>query len=153
MKLSLSLFFVSASLGAAELPASFVRAIHQIESSGQYGMILGDFKNGEYQSIGPIQIQKVYWLDSKTEGKYMQCTNLNYSVVVMENYFKRYCPKALRENDLEVLARTHNGGPNGPKNPKTKIYWKKIKEIMENARSECNTKGEILRLPKVKRDL
>ena len=31
-----------------------------------------------------------------------------------------------KDSDYEEIARSWNGGPKGPKNPKTYSYWKKV---------------------------
>jgi hypothetical protein len=39
-----------------------------------------------------------------------------------------------KDSDFEAIARSWNGGPKGPKNPKTYNYWKKV----ENQLTELN---------------
>jgi hypothetical protein len=102
-------------------------AIHQVETGGRTGAILGD--NG--RALGPLQIHKGYWLDSRVPGVYSSCTNLAYSQSVMLAYWKRYAPKALAANDLETLARIHNGGPLGYKKSATLGYWRKVKTHLD----------------------
>lgn len=136
MKSTIIVSILLSAISANALPEKFVKAIHQIESSGRVGMVLGDYckKTKTHRSIGPLQIQKAYFVDSGVKGNYLQCTNLSFSMRVMEGYFRRYCPKALRDNDLETLARVHNGGPNGKNNPKTQIYWRKVQKAMRPGR-------------------
>lgn len=48
------------------------------------------------------------------------------------HYWQRYAPKALGEElDYEVLARVHNGGPDGHNKPATEPYWQRVKETLE----------------------
>lgn len=125
MKIKLILFFASV-ITVNALPENFVKAIHQVETSGRVGPIKGD--GGK--ALGPLQIHFDYWKDSGVKGNYYQCSDLEYSKKVMRAYFERYAPKALEKNDYETLARIHNGGWNGKKNPKTRVYWEKVKKVM-----------------------
>ena len=145
MKLTTILLFASTSVAMAELPAKFIRAVHLVESGGKHGLILGDYdsKTKQYRSIGPLQIQRSYFVDSRIKGDWGQCTNLSFSIKVMEGYFTRYCPKALKDKNLQILAKTHNGGLNGPNNPKTKIYWLKIKKVMESSVTITNERKNL----------
>ncbi len=123
--MKLSLLLLSSTLaGAAELPQEFIRAIHQTESSGRLGAIVGD--NGK--AFGPLQIHRVCWRDSRVKGIYPQdCADLAYSIKVMTAYLNRYCPDAVKTKDFETMARVWNGGPNGFKKNSTRIYWTKVK--------------------------
>ena len=116
------IFWLSGNCLALDL--RFFKAIHSVESGGRFGAIIGD--NG--QALGPLQIHKRCWIDSKVKGKYMQCADFNYSVKVMEGYLKRYCPKAVQENNFEIMARTWNGGPS---QKGTDGYWKKVKQAID----------------------
>src|SRR5258708_4181401 len=66
-------------------------AICKVETNG--GKVKTDGDNGD--SIGDFQIKYGYWLDSKTPGKYTECRDHDYVELVMFNYWRRYCPKAL----------------------------------------------------------
>lgn len=123
MKLILASILLSTTVANA-LPESFVKAIHQVETSGRVGPIKGD--GGK--ALGPLQIHFNYWRDSGVKGNYQQCADLDYSKKVMRAYFERFAPKALEKNDLEVLSRVHNGGPMGYKNKSTIKYWEKVKK-------------------------
>lgn len=117
--------------GAAEVPISFFRAVHQVETSGRLGAIKGD--NG--RAFGPFQIHKSYWKDAvqfdKTiEGKYEDCANYHYSVQVVRAYLNRYAKAAVQDYDMETLARIHNGGPTGHKKAATKVYWDKVEKAL-----------------------
>lgn len=127
MKLTIALALGFASIASAELPASFVRAIHQVESSGRLGAIKGD--NG--LALGPLQIHRAYWQDSGIAGDYSQCADLEYSKRVMAAYLKRYAPKAVKANDFQTMARIHNGGPLGYKTKATLPYWNKAKKNLQ----------------------
>lgn len=111
-----------------QLDLKFIKAIHQVETSGRIGVIKGD--NGK--ALGPLQIHEVYWKDaceydkSLSSGSYSDCSNLLYSIRVATAYANRYAKKAIQDKDYETLARIHNGGPNGAKRQSTIKYWHKV---------------------------
>ena len=110
---------------AEPLPKFWV-ALHQVETRGRHGAIKGD--GG--RALGPLQIHYVYWKDAKVKGKYSDCSKLAYSITVAKAYMKRYAPNAYRDNNYEVLARIHNGGPSGHRKKATIKYWNKVRKEM-----------------------
>jgi hypothetical protein len=46
-------------------------------------------------------------------------------------YWRRYAAAALAAGDLATLARVHNGGPGGARNPATLAYWRRVRAAME----------------------
>lgn len=110
--------------------AKLLAAIMMVESGGNLTPPDGD--GGK--SIGPYQIQYVYWLDSKTPGKWEMCRDKKYSEKVIVNYWKRYAPKSVKKSlsmkDCEKLARIHNGGPKGHQKESTVKYWNKVKTYL-----------------------
>lgn len=118
---------LAATVNAAP-PESFWRALHQVESSGRRtGLILGD----QGRSRGPLQIQRSVWQDARIAGSYEQVDDLAYSRRVAVAYFKRYVPAAYERGDVEVLARTWNGGPRGAQKPQTKAYAARVRRAMQ----------------------
>jgi hypothetical protein len=112
-----------ASASHAAPPESFWRALHQVETSGRQGAILGD--NG--RSLGPLQISRAYHADSRVAGSYEQVTDLAYARRVATAYLKRYAPQAWAQGDVETLARIHNGGPAGARKTATLGYADKVR--------------------------
>jgi hypothetical protein len=115
-----------ASASHAAPPESFWRALHQVETSGRHGAILGD--NGK--SLGPLQISRAYHADSRVAGSYEQVTDLAYARRVVTAYLKRYAPQAWAQGDVEMLARVHNGGPSGHRKAATLGYAEKVRRAM-----------------------
>jgi hypothetical protein len=115
-----------ASASHAAPPESFWRALHQVETSGRHGAILGD--NGK--SLGPLQISRAYHADSRVAGSYEQVTDLAYARRVATAYLKRYAPQAWEAGDVATLARIHNGGPTGHKKTVTLGYADKVWRAM-----------------------
>lgn len=117
------------SVSAGEVNDQFLKALHQVESSGRVGNIVGD--NGK--ALGPLQIHRSYFndavaFDSTLTNRYETVTNLVYAQRVVSAYLNRYAPKAVKSNNFEVMARIHNGGPNGYKKSSTIPYWKKVQK-------------------------
>jgi len=106
-------------------------AIRQVESGGDNNAT-GD--NGN--AIGAYQIWRVYWQDAtdwcKTlKGSYEDVRSSEYAERVVVAYWHRYARAAIRDNDLETLARVHNGGPKGHKKSATDPYWNKVSKLMK----------------------
>lgn len=92
------------------------------------------------KAIGPYQIQRPYWIDSKIPGKFEDCRDAAYSRKVMIAYWRRYCPKALEALDAQSLARVHNGGPDGHKENSTKVFWRKVERELAKGREAAQRK-------------
>lgn len=108
-------------------------AMNMQEASGiKEGNIPGKNDNGKAR--GPFQIWENYWKDatqfSGIGGTYADCTNYAYSAKVVIAYWKRYAPKALAAEDLETLARVHNGGPAGARKVSTMFYWHEVRKYL-----------------------
>jgi hypothetical protein len=82
------------------------------------------------RSLGPYQIQERYWSDSRMRGRYDQVRNKLYAESTIVRYWRRYAPHALACVHAPTLARVHNGGPAGDRNPRTLGYWYKVKRAM-----------------------
>ena len=108
---------------------TFLNALHQVESGGKLGRIVGDHG----KALGPLQIHREYWNDVKNivGGKYENVEDLNYAKNTVIKYFLKYAKEALQNGDWEKLARIHNGGPRGDKNPKTLGYWERVKRHLK----------------------
>lgn len=121
------LLLVSSWKLAAQPSPKFWRALHLVETRGKHGAIRGD--NG--RALGPLQIHRAYWVDSRVAGKYEDCASLAYSIKVASAYMRRYSPTAWRDGNHQVLARIHNGGPRGHKKKATIKYWNKVRKEMK----------------------
>ena len=121
----LALVLALTATAHAEPPESFWRALHLVETSGRHGPILGD--NG--RSLGPLQISRAYFTDSRVGGTYEQVTDLGFARKVVSAYLKRYAPKAWAAGDVVTLARIHNGGPAGARKAATVSYGQKVARL------------------------
>lgn len=105
-------------------------AIRQVESSNRPDPPDGD----DGKAVGPMQIWRCYWADSRVPGRYEQCRDEPYARAVVMAYWRRWCPQALAREDLETLARTHNGGPRGGHKRSTRAYWVRCRVALAAAR-------------------
>ncbi len=105
----------------------FTEALNKVETGGRKsGKLLGD----DGKALGPLQIHRTYFIDSRSGGTYAQCEEYKFSCAVVRRYLERYAPKALRERDWKTCARIHNGGPQGLKKKQTLVYWKKVRKAL-----------------------
>jgi hypothetical protein len=116
------------SIVEAAPSARFWRALHLVETGGRHGPVRGD--GG--RALGPLQIHRSYWMDSRVGGRYEDCASLAYSVKVASAYMKRYAPNSWRTGNLRVLARIHNGGPKGYRKASTLGYWRKVERRLND---------------------
>ncbi len=121
----LALLLALAATAHAAPPESFWRALHLVETSGRHGAILGD--NG--RSLGPLQISRAYFADSRVIGTYEQVVDLGFARRVVSAYLKRYAPQAWAAGDVVTLARIHNGGPAGARKAATVNYGAKVQRL------------------------
>ncbi len=102
--------------------AEILAAIRMIESSGRDDPPDGD---GGF-AIGPYQIHRRYWEDSRLGGDYQDCRRREYAERVIIAFMRRHARKAWDARDAEVIARTHNGGPRGRDKRATDGYWARV---------------------------
>ena len=106
----------------------FFRALHIVETGGRLGPIKGD--GG--RALGPLQIHRAFHQDSGVPGAYENCADLDYSIRVVSAYLRRYAPRAWERADVTVLARIHNGGPQGHRKKATLAYAAKVRRALQN---------------------
>lgn len=106
--------------------AAFARAVHQVESGGRVGLIIGD----QGRALGPLQIHRGYWQDARQPGSYESVTNLAAATATMHAYLQRYAPAALAREDWQTCARIHNGGPRGASRTATLAYSRQVISVM-----------------------
>lgn len=61
-----------------------------------------------------------------------------------EYYGARYYRLTRRQADAEVLARIHNGGPDGWRKPSTRAYWTRVKSALILNALRVNAAGGVL---------
>ena len=122
-----------------EIIAILIPLLIQVESAGN-PLAQGDFRDGKPMAIGCLQIWPDYWTDGTQELKvdwdYQNAYKPAMAIAVTKAYLTRYGRNYRRQTgsdpSMEVLARIHNGGPQGwnPKHTKKYIktthYWKKV---------------------------
>jgi hypothetical protein len=127
MLICVMLFKSIACAQTIQVKAKFVKAINLVETGGKSGMIIG-----KHNEIGSLQIRRQCWKESGVKGRFEDCAKRDYSIAVMNAYFRKHARKALETNNYEVLARRWNGGPEGDKKQATLNYWKRVKAVMDN---------------------
>jgi len=108
---------------------NIVDALIQVESRGNDSAV-GDVHLGE-PSIGVLQIRPIMVREInrilKLKGSSHKYKNKDRfsrdKSIEMFTIWKEFHHK---DSDYEKIARSWNGGPKGPKNPKTYSYWKKV---------------------------
>jgi hypothetical protein len=109
--------------------SQFVAAVHQVETTGRTGFILGDSR----RSLGPLQISEAAWhdalsFDPSIGGKYSDCKNLKYATRIMNAYLNRHMPEAVKRGNWEACARLWNSGPAWhTKAQITNEYWAQVR--------------------------
>ena len=121
----LLLLATSASAMAADW-AGFVRAIHSVETGQRVGPILGD--GGK--SLGPLQVSRAAWQDSRVGGRYEDVADLAVATRVLRAYLQRYAPRALSAEDWFTCSRIWNGGPRGGSKNATLAYSRRVISVM-----------------------
>ena len=126
--------FVAANVAAVEITDSFLDAIVAVESGGNASAI-GD--NGN--AYGAYQIHESYVNDvNRISGKNFTHADAfdkkkakEMVKIYLTNYGKNYEKKTGNTATNEVLARIHNGGPNGWKKTATQKYWNKVQKELK----------------------
>lgn len=108
--------------------AEILRAIRLVESGDREDVADGD--GG--LAIGPYQIHRVYWQDAVRfapgiGGDYQDCRRRAYAERIVDAYMRKWVPQAWATGDAEVIARVHNGGPQGARKAATDGYWRKVR--------------------------
>jgi len=128
--------------------AEVLEAINQVEASGlKENVPPGD--GG--RALGPLQIHWAYWKDSWDHdqncphgvnhgafpGEYIGVELWDYACKVFDAYMCRYAgynvwTDTMDIDDVEIVAKIHNGGPNGPARDSTEPYWQLVKAQLPN---------------------
>lgn len=119
---------------AVQLPATDIyEAIAYVESRG-IDCAVGD--NGE--ALGRYQLHRIYVDDvnriAKTNYTYDDRLDAEKSLamvkIYLDYYGKRYTTLTGKPVTDEVIARMHNGGPDGFRKQSTIEYWNRVREAM-----------------------
>ena len=110
-----------------------IMALIAVESGGDDNAI-GD--GGK--ALGCLQIHAIYVRDvnriAGTEythtDAFDRVKSITMTGIYLAHYGKRYTRITGKPVTYEVLARIHNGGPDGWKKPATLKSWKKVRKVM-----------------------
>lgn len=99
----------------------------------------GDYRHGRPMAIGVLQLWDIY-VDDVNRFAQTSYTSVDrwdpiksreITKLYLIHYGKRYTRLTGKPCTFEVLARIHNGGPNGWKKEATKSYWKKVQKVLD----------------------
>lgn len=120
----------SSDADAREVADWLLSILWMAETDGDLDPPLGD--GGA--ALGPFQIHRIYWEDAKahdpTIPEYSRCSELVVGAQVVTAYMQRWAPDAWAAGDIETIARTHNGGPDGPSKASTDTYWARVQSYL-----------------------
>ena len=73
--------------------------------------------------------------------------SMDYSERVMQSYMNRYATvrRLGRQATDEDIARIHNGGPNGYRNPNTLQYWRKVQSYLPLIKQQGEEKERLVK--------
>lgn len=73
--------------------------------------------------------------------------SMDYSERVMQSYMNRYATvrRLGRRATDEDIARIHNGGPNGYRNPNTLQYWRKVQSYLPLIKQQGEEKERLVK--------
>jgi len=111
--------------------ADILDAIRQVESGGREAPPDGD----DGHAIGPFQIHRPYWADAVASepalgGSYQDCRKRAYAERVVAAYMQHYAKAAWTGGRGEIIARIHNGGPDGHRSRATLGYWRRVRALL-----------------------
>jgi hypothetical protein len=113
----------------------FLTALQSVESGGVKNPDLAVGDNGK--ALGRYQLHKIYVDDAVGYDKTLRGTYKEIATHPIDSgravmaYLSRYRQADINSNNVENLARCHNGGPNGHKKKATEKYWTKFKRIYD----------------------
>ena len=111
-------------------------AIRLVETGGEADPAAAVGDGG--RSFGPYQISRKYWLDAGAPCDWEDVRKQSAAEQVMLAYWKRYCSAALAQGNAMVLARIHNGGPNGLKKmTATEKYWRRVLTELNHRKAQA----------------
>ena len=131
-----SWLILAAPVLRAERLEHIFAAIRMVETGGEADPAAAVGDGG--RSFGPYQISRKYWLDAGARCDWEDVRKEAAAEKVMLAYWKRYCPAALEQGDAMVLARIHNGGPNGHRKVSaTEKYWRRVLTELNHRKAQA----------------
>jgi hypothetical protein len=115
----------------------FLHVLMLVESGGDINAV-GD-KHLQDKAYGLYQIRQIYLDDvNRIAGTSYTMDEVRHSkvlsrwcvIVYVRHYGKRYTRRTGLPVTMEVAARLHNGGPNGPWRESTDPHWGKFQKIL-----------------------
>lgn len=124
--------FLAKSTEIIQISDKFFKILGQIESNNN------DYAIGDSgKALGRYQIWRIYFKDAQNFDKslqnieYKQVTNEIVARRVVMAYLNKYCLNSVKSGNYEVMARIHNGGPDGQNKQNTLKYWQRFKKLLD----------------------
>ena len=107
-----------------------VNAMIQVESRGNDSAI-GDTHLGSQYAVGVLQIRPIM---VREVNRILKLKGEKYRFKLKDRFSREKSIQMFliwkefhhKDSDFEAIARSWNGGPNGPKKSRTYNYWKKV---------------------------
>ena len=107
-----------------------VNAMIQVESRGNDSAI-GDTHLGSQYAVGALQIRPIM---VREVNRILKLKGEKYRFKLKDRFSREKSIQMFliwkefhhKDSDFEAIARSWNGGPNGPKKSRTYNYWKKV---------------------------
>ena len=103
--------------------SAFLSAVAMVESDN------GLTSDNVYQleEVYIRDVERISGLRFSVDAKYNRAASETIMCIYLSHYGKVYERKTGNKATYEVLARIHNGGPDGWKKKSTERYWEKVK--------------------------
>ena len=134
MKYLVILLLITGLQADIKLDERLISTLIQVESNGNNEAI-GD--NGkaygclQIWSIVVRDVNRVYHTKYTHKQMFDRYTSCEVTELYLMYWGKHYEKKTGKKATNEILARIHNGGPQGYKKEATKKYWKKVLDILK----------------------
>ncbi len=103
--------------------------------------------------VGRYCITKAFFIDGKdwlendiamaTGYQWKHCSNPSVAQYIILAYWKRYCPKALKDGDIRVLSAVFRKGPRGFENPTGVSYGKRALALYYDYEKRSHKGGSV----------
>ncbi|KAI6240426.1 Invertebrate-type lysozyme 6 [Aphelenchoides fujianensis] len=122
MRFALGVFVILSHIDTNAANGDCLAAICEVESNCRPLGCHEDLKLNYYLDCGKPNF------DGDLERSWKKCA-VDYECASRCNYYNRYRRKCSNvEDECEKMARLHNGGPAGCRNPATIAYWNQVKK-------------------------
>ena len=123
----------AATLFGISLASLFAAIAHVESESGKTSRNVYQLSRVYLDDVG-----RIYGCNFSDEVATDRHASEQVMLAYLEHYGERYLRRTGKQPTAEVLARIHNGGPDGWKKPSSLAYWHKVKAAMDAAEGEAS---------------